>query len=489
MKHHGLSQHADANQGWKGNPDRCSTQAEGLHQEDQSHHSCPWGWLDYITMIPLILGASLHHDFGDPPNAQHSCMRVGHETNWNYIYQTLSDCFVIVNLYSDLFAIIIHCQPNWQFDSYVIVVVTCCYYIYIYRYITQARLKKPAAQHLQANWMSCATTFNRRPRLCLWTNCVSAPLHVAWRRIVVESSAGMWRESFVEQMGLNASFGFKVINSDCLTVRIYIIFGFFYPILAIDRLHYLFCICCLSSQVTTTLHEHQMTLLRCHEDLRQHHQNEKSVLQDLQVCWMCRWTWMGWAKVPWCFIIYPRSTQNIPKWKHNIAGWHYDISISIEIGHPSCYSTFVLLLSVFHDKGEEGAAQGGPPWQDVCPAYRDFAATDCQLASQSYRLKSLNFVRALRIWTASRMRPHASTANQAQPSADSVCPKLWRLTAPKSQRVWMQDLRSTQTSYVIQWFCMNIWIYLHDIFLCIDFQKLWRRKSTTGNKDWRKHTT
>jgi len=33
--------------------------------------------------------------------------------------------------------------------------------------------------------------------------------------------------------------------------------------------------------VTTTLQEHQMTLLRCHEDLRQHHQNEKSVLQEL----------------------------------------------------------------------------------------------------------------------------------------------------------------------------------------------------------------
>ena len=26
-----------------------------------------------------------------------------------------------------------------------------------------------------------------------------------------------------------------------------------------------------------------MTLLRCHEDLRQHHQNEKSILQELQV--------------------------------------------------------------------------------------------------------------------------------------------------------------------------------------------------------------
>ena len=36
-------------------------------------------------------------------------------------------------------------------------------------------------------------------------------------------------------------------------------------------------------QVTTTLQEHQMTLLKCHEDLRQHHQNEKSILQELQV--------------------------------------------------------------------------------------------------------------------------------------------------------------------------------------------------------------
>lgn len=34
--------------------------------------------------------------------------------------------------------------------------------------------------------------------------------------------------------------------------------------------------------VTLFCQEHQMTLLRCHEDLRQHHQNEKSVLQDLQ---------------------------------------------------------------------------------------------------------------------------------------------------------------------------------------------------------------
>ncbi|CAK9006494.1 Probable voltage-dependent N-type calcium channel subunit alpha-1B (DOE-4) (Voltage-gated calcium channel subunit alpha Cav2.2) [Durusdinium trenchii] len=38
----------------------------------------------------------------------------------------------------------------------------------------------------------------------------------------------------------------------------------------------------IQDPVTTTLQEHQMTLLRCHEDLRQHHQNEKSVLQDLQ---------------------------------------------------------------------------------------------------------------------------------------------------------------------------------------------------------------
>lgn len=34
--------------------------------------------------------------------------------------------------------------------------------------------------------------------------------------------------------------------------------------------------------VSTTLLEHQMTLLKCHEDLKQHHQNEKSVLQELQ---------------------------------------------------------------------------------------------------------------------------------------------------------------------------------------------------------------
>lgn len=33
---------------------------------------------------------------------------------------------------------------------------------------------------------------------------------------------------------------------------------------------------------STTLLEHQMTLLKCHEDLKQHHQNEKSVLQELQ---------------------------------------------------------------------------------------------------------------------------------------------------------------------------------------------------------------
>ena len=144
-----------------------------------------------------------------------------------------------------------------------------------------------------------------------------------------------------------------------------------------------------------------------------------------------------------------------------MAGWQYDISISIEIGHPSYNSTCVLLLSVFHDKGEEGAAQGGSPWQDLCPAYRDFAARDCQLASHGYQLlKILNFVRVLlRIWTASRMRPHASTANQAQPSADSVCLKLWRLTAPKSQRVWMQGLRSTPNiiiCHIIHWFRVNV---------------------------------
>lgn len=30
------------------------------------------------------------------------------------------------------------------------------------------------------------------------------------------------------------------------------------------------------------LQEHQMTLLKCHEDLRHHHQNEKTVLTELQ---------------------------------------------------------------------------------------------------------------------------------------------------------------------------------------------------------------
>ncbi|CAK9073203.1 unnamed protein product [Durusdinium trenchii] len=34
--------------------------------------------------------------------------------------------------------------------------------------------------------------------------------------------------------------------------------------------------------VSTALQEHQMTLLKCHEELRQHHQNEKNILQDLQ---------------------------------------------------------------------------------------------------------------------------------------------------------------------------------------------------------------
>eukprot|EP00440_Ansanella_granifera_P066686 gb/GFBE01072320.1/.p1 GENE.gb/GFBE01072320.1/~~gb/GFBE01072320.1/.p1 ORF type:complete len:456 (+),score=118.07 gb/GFBE01072320.1/:1-1368(+) len=34
--------------------------------------------------------------------------------------------------------------------------------------------------------------------------------------------------------------------------------------------------------VTTTLQEHQMTLLRSHEELRSHHQNEKGILQELQ---------------------------------------------------------------------------------------------------------------------------------------------------------------------------------------------------------------
>lgn len=121
-----------------------------------------------------------------------------------------------------------------------------------------------------------------------------------------------------------------------------------------------------------------MTLLRCHEDLRQHHQNEKSVLQELQVCWMCRWTRMGWAKVPWCFIMYPRTT--VPKISQNENTIYGRVAPALTLDiHHTYYSTFVLLLSVFHDKGEEGAAQGGSPWQDLCPAYRDFVAKDCQL--------------------------------------------------------------------------------------------------------------
>jgi len=38
----------------------------------------------------------------------------------------------------------------------------------------------------------------------------------------------------------------------------------------------------IADPVTTTLQEHQMTLLRSHEELRSHHQSEKSVLQELQ---------------------------------------------------------------------------------------------------------------------------------------------------------------------------------------------------------------
>ena len=34
--------------------------------------------------------------------------------------------------------------------------------------------------------------------------------------------------------------------------------------------------------VSSTLQQHQMMLLKCHEDLRQHHQNEKVILHDLQ---------------------------------------------------------------------------------------------------------------------------------------------------------------------------------------------------------------
>ena len=38
--------------------------------------------------------------------------------------------------------------------------------------------------------------------------------------------------------------------------------------------------------------EHQMTLLKCHEELRQHHQNEKNILQDLQDDPIAQFPWV-----------------------------------------------------------------------------------------------------------------------------------------------------------------------------------------------------
>ena len=131
-----------------------------------------------------MLGGSLHHGCGDTPNAQHCCMRVGHET--------ISDSVRLLRYWEPVFRPVCYyhslsaqfTKPERPPRSIWQLRYRRCYYIEIVwnRYITQARLQKPTSQHLQANWMSCGTTFNRRPRLCLWTNCVSAPLHVAWRR-------------------------------------------------------------------------------------------------------------------------------------------------------------------------------------------------------------------------------------------------------------------------------------------------------------------
>ena len=38
----------------------------------------------------------------------------------------------------------------------------------------------------------------------------------------------------------------------------------------------------LTDPVSSTLQQHQMMLLRCHEDLKQHHQHERNILQELQ---------------------------------------------------------------------------------------------------------------------------------------------------------------------------------------------------------------
>jgi tRNA U38,U39,U40 pseudouridine synthase TruA len=64
-----------------------------------------------------------------------------------------------------------------------------------------------------------------------------------------------------------------------------------------------------------------MTLLKCHEDLKQHHQNEKSVLQELQE------TTVG-GRVFTCFL-------------QHIAG--YDVQYLYNIGHYDCYCVFIYI--------------------------------------------------------------------------------------------------------------------------------------------------
>ena len=64
-----------------------------------------------------------------------------------------------------------------------------------------------------------------------------------------------------------------------------------------------------------------MTLLKCHEDLKQHHQNEKSVLQELQE------TTVG-GRVFTCFL-------------QHIAG--YDVQYLFNIGHYDCYCVFIYI--------------------------------------------------------------------------------------------------------------------------------------------------
>ena len=136
----------------------------------------------WLTMISLMLGGSWHQGCGDTPNARHCCLRVGHETISIRFCQTASLLGTSIPTCLLLSFIVSPFHKAWEAPKVNLTVTLSSLLLYRNRYITQARLRKPTSQHLQANWMSCATTFNRRPRLCLWTNCVSAPLHGAWRR-------------------------------------------------------------------------------------------------------------------------------------------------------------------------------------------------------------------------------------------------------------------------------------------------------------------